>query len=218
MLDTAIDSGILRALRRRRSIPRVKSDRPPRSLIEQVIAAGSTAPNHHKTRPWRFIVLAGAAREDLGRVMAHSARARAEGAFTEDDLAALEAKQRSKPLRAPVVIVVAVVPSREPKIVELEEVASGAAAVENMLLAAQAVGLAAMWRTGPAAYDPAVKRLLELPESAHIVAFVYLGYPDLPQLPDREPEFQSLTRWLGWDDRIEDEAWNHDLTGNTGGT
>lgn len=198
MLDTVVNTDVLSAIRQRRSVPRMKTERPPRAVVEQIIEAGVQGPNHHKTRPWRFIVLAGEAREALGEVMAQSAAERA-GGISGPDLDSLMAKQRSKPLRAPVIIVVAVEPSAGPKVVEIEEVAAGAAAVENVLLAADALGLGAMWRTGPAAYDPAVKRLLDLPETAHIIAFVYLGYPDLPDLPERERDAAPLTRWLGWD-------------------
>lgn len=211
MLDTAINTEVLAALRRRRSAARVTSERPPRAVVEQILEAGAQAPNHHKTRPWRFIVLAGEAREALGEIMAQSAADRA-GTIHGADLDSLMAKQRSKPLRAPVIIVVAVEPSAAPKVVEIEEVAAGAAAVENMLLAAEAVGLGAMWRTGPAAYDPAVKRLLDLPETAHIIAFVYVGYPDLPDLLDRKREATSLTRWMGWDNQNQEHSpAEHDL-------
>lgn len=212
MLRTAINSEVLAALRRRRSTARVQSERPPREVVEQIIEAGAQAPNHHRTRPWQFIVIAGDAREALGEVMARSAAERAGGVHGHD-LDTLREKQRTKPLRAPVIIVVAVEPSNGPKVVEIEEVAAGAAAVENMLLAAEALGLGAMWRTGPAAYDPAVKRLLDLTGTAHIIAFVYLGYPDLPDLPERERGGASLTRWMGWESGNE-EHWpaGNDLT------
>jgi nitroreductase len=94
-----------------------------------------------------------------------------------------------------VIIAVAAVPSDAPKVIEIEEVAATAAAVENMLLAAAALGLGAMWRTGKPAYDPAVKEFLGLPEHAHIVAFVYLGYPDLPELPDRRRDVSPHVTW-----------------------
>lgn len=196
--DPSTDS-VLDVIRQRRSISRVRPERPPRALVEQVLAAGLQAPNHHRTEPWRFIVLAGEAREDLGRVMEDSLRARLPDPDTEAARGMLE-KERNKPLRAPVLIAVAVIPSDNPKAIEIEEVASGAAAVENMLLAAESLGLGAMWRTGDAAYDPAVKRFLGLPASAHIASFVYLGYPDMPQLPERRRDVDTYTLWRGWDD------------------
>ncbi len=165
-------------------------------MIEHVIEAAGWAPNHYKTEPWRFTVLTGSAREDLGRAMADSLRRR----LPAPDSPAAEAmliKERAKPLRAPVVIAVAVKPSDRPKVREVEEIEAGAAGVENMLLAAHALGLGAMWRTGEAAYDPEVKRFLGFPPTAHIAAFVYLGYPDVPELPKRERDLSAVTRWIG---------------------
>ncbi|MBV9279518.1 MAG: nitroreductase, partial [Chloroflexi bacterium] len=155
------------------------------------------APNHYRTEPWRFIVLAGEVRERLGDVMAGSLRARLADP-DEGDAAALLERERAKPLRAPVIIVVAIVPSGNPKAIEVEEIAAGAAAVENMLLAAQALGLGAMWRTGAPAYDPAVKRFLGLPEDGHVIAFLYVGYPEPLPIPERRREAAHHTTWLGW--------------------
>jgi nitroreductase len=167
--------------------------------VEQVIAAGAWAPNHHKTEPWRFVVLAGKARQELGDEMAEDLRATLDDPGSEGSRSLLD-KERNKPLRAPVVVAVAAMPPSHPKALMIEEIQATAAAVQNMLLAAGAVGLGAMWRTGRAAYSDAVKRFLGLPTDAHIVAFVYLGYPDLPPLPDRERNATKHTAWLGWDE------------------
>ncbi len=194
---------VLAALRARRSMARVTADRPPRALVRQILEAAAWAPNHRKTEPWRFIVMVGRAREELGAVMAASLQARLDA--TEGDqpgaesVTALLDRERSKPLRAPVVIAVAAVPSDRPKVVEIEEVAAVAAAVQNMLLAAEALGLGAMWRTGQPAYDPAVKRFLGLPDHAYLLAFVYLGYPDLPDSRAYAREAGQYTTWLGWE-------------------
>lgn len=189
---------VLRALRERRSIGRVAPTPVPRHVIEQVIAAAGWAPNHHRTNPWRFVVIAGAAREELGKVMAASLRARLDGSDEENYQDRLE-RERRKPLRAPAIIAVAAAPPESPKAIEIEEIAAVAAGVENMLLAAEALGLGAVWRTGKPAYDPAVKRFLGLPEAGHLLAFVYLGYPDMPDLPERARETAPYTTWLGWD-------------------
>lgn len=197
MVET--ESGaILHALEARRSMARVRQETPPRDLIEKVLEAGAWAPNHHRTEPWRFIVLAGQARQRLGDVMAQAFRTQLSDPQALDSEALVE-RQRRKPLRAPVIIVVAVVPSTEPKVREVEELAAGAAAVQNMLLAAEALGLGAMWRTGSPAYEPAVLRFLELPQTAHIVAFLYLGYPDPLPTVQRYRTASSYTRWLGWE-------------------
>ena len=183
---------VLEAIQSRRSIGRVRPERPPRAMIEEIIEAGTWAPNHRLTEPWRFIVLAGTAREALGEAMAALLPAEAPEAEV--------AKERAKPLRAPVVIAVAVEPATGPKIVEMEEVTAGAAAIQNMLLAAHALGLAAQWRTGNAAYSPTIKTHLGLPEAAHLLGFVYVGYADGPPSTMRRRPAASLTRWEGWEE------------------
>ncbi len=184
--------GVMEAIRTRRSIGKVRPEQPPREAIEQIIEAGIWAPNHRLTEPWRFFVVAGDARRDLGEVLA--ARHLREGQ------AQIAAKTAAKPLRAPVVIAVAVEPVVGPKVVEIEEVTAGAAAVQNMLLAAHALGLAAIWRTGAPAYDPAVKAFFGLAPTAYLLGFVYVGYPDAV-VPERgRVPVAEVTRWLGWVD------------------
>ena len=188
-------AALLDVIRSRRSIGKVRPERPPRELIEQMLETAVYAPNHHRTQPWRFFVIAGKAREQLGEAMAQAELAATEPSRPGRD----PAKVRQKPLRAPVIIAVAVEPSRDPKVVEIEEIESGAAAVENMLLAAHSLGLAAMWRTGDAAYAPEVKAFFGLAPSAHLLGFIYVGYPDIT-LPERPRVVAAeQTTWLGWD-------------------
>jgi nitroreductase len=79
-------------------------------------------------------------------------------------------------LRAPVIVVVAArIEPEHPKIPAIEQIGSAAAAAQNMLLAAHALGFAAKWATGRQAYDDAVKAGLGLRESDLIVGFLYLG-------------------------------------------
>jgi nitroreductase len=104
--------------------------------------------------------------------------------------------ERARPLRAPVLIAVGVDRPNEPKVVEIENVCAAAAAVENMLLAAHALGLGAMWRTGPAAFDMDVKAFFGMEPDQHLVGFIYLGYPDLEKSPPERPNFEDRTTWL----------------------
>src|SRR5690349_980669 len=90
----------------RRSIGLMKPERPPREKIERMLEAATYAPNHHEVEPWRFIVLTGPARDELGELMAKLMREKMPETESEKAQAAL-AKERNKPLRAPVVIVAA---------------------------------------------------------------------------------------------------------------
>jgi nitroreductase len=95
-----------------------------------------------------------------------------------------------------VVIAVFAVPSQDPRVIEIEEIEAVAAGVQNMLLAAQALGLGAMWRTGDAAYDDSVKEHLGFSPRDHLVAFVYLGYADLIPPLKRDDGIEHYTSWV----------------------
>jgi nitroreductase len=175
----------------RQSSGKVKPDPLPHALIEKLLGAAVQAPNHHRVRPWRFVVLEGMARERLGDVMAQAMQQR----DPQTLLAALDV-ERARPLRAPVLIAVGVDRPAEPKVVEIENVCAAAAAAQNLLLAAHALGLAAMWRTGPAALDPLVKAFLGLSAEQHLIGFIYLGYPLSDQTPVTRPGYEDRVTWL----------------------
>jgi nitroreductase len=175
----------------RHSVPKVRPDPIPRALIEQLLSAAVQAPNHFRVRPWRLIVLTGDARGRLGDVMAQSLKQHNPEAH-EVELNA----ERARPLRAPVLIAIAVEKPAEPKVIEIENICACAAAAENILLTANALGLGAMWRTGPAARNPDVKAFLGLEADQHIIAFIYVGIPEqLPELRER-PSFEDRTTWM----------------------
>ncbi len=183
---------IFTAIYERQSIGHVKPDRVPRELIEKILAAGAQAPNHYKVRPWQFIVLTGSARERLGKVMAHSLHKRNPQANDE----ALS-KERHKPLRAPVLIAVGVHHPGLEKVLDIENVVAVSAAIQNMLLVLQPLGLAGMIRTGDPALDPHVKEFLGLKPDQHLLGFIYIGYPTEEHKPVERPAFEDRTTWLG---------------------
>ena len=184
---------------RRRSIGKMTGERPTREHIERILEAGIHAPNHHNTQPWKFFVLAGDARAQLGEIMAEALLTRMSDKLAGDKGKALLDKERNKLLRAPVVIVVAAEHAQQSNVLEIENIEAASAAVENMLLVAEELGLAAMWRTGDAAYDPRVKSWLGLDARDHIVAFLYLGYPSIPRQERKPIPAQEKTTWLGWE-------------------
>lgn len=160
---------LIEGIQSRTSPLKVTAPGPTAAHIEQIIRAGTRAPDHGRLRPWRFTVFEGAAREKLGDAMAKCLLSRVPNSPPEH----LDA-ERAKAMRAPTIIVVGAKISKG-KIPEIEQVGAVNAAVQNMLLAAHALGYGAMWKTGAAAYDPAVKAMVGLAPEDHIVALVYLG-------------------------------------------
>lgn len=189
------NNSILDAIHNRRSIGKVTSDVPPRELIEQMIEAAITAPNHHHTEPWRYFVLTGDARLGLGDALV---KARLEGEKNPDSIPqAVLDKTREKPLRAPVVIGVAVKPDPAEKVWQVEEICATAAAVQNMLIAGDALGLATMWRTGDPCYSEPVKRFFGLSEDDTLIGMVYVGYPAAEPADRVRKPVEEVTEW--WD-------------------
>jgi nitroreductase len=109
--------------------------------------------------------------------------------------------EEARPLRAPVIVTVVYTPSDHPKAVEMEDRYAVGAAMENLLLAAHARGLAAYLRTGPAATDPDVAASLGLAPGQEVAGFVYLGYPAATESVPLKPraDASERTSWRGWE-------------------
>jgi nitroreductase len=103
-------------------------------------------------------------------------------------------RERKKAFRAPVVIAVISVAGRD-EVETQENYAACAAAVQNMQLTAHSLGLASIWRTGPVAYHEHMRRFFGLSEGDSIVAYLYLGYPDMGERPRRRRPATEQTVW-----------------------
>jgi nitroreductase len=182
---------IFDAIYNRHSQGKVKQDAVPRALIEKLLSAAVQAPNHYKVRPWRFVVLTGAARNKLGDVFAASQLDRKPDLPPE-----ASDKTRGLPLRAPVVIAVGVDKPGDEKVHEIENLAAVSAACQNILLAAQAEGLAVIWRTGEWARDPKIKEYLGFSADQHLLAYLYIGYPEFTAEHELRPSFEDRTVWM----------------------
>lgn len=159
----------LAGIESRTSALKLAAPGPSREQIETIVRAGARAPDHGRLRPWRFVVLEGDARARLGDAMAAMTLAKYPNSTPEQ----LNG-ERAKPMRAPTIVALGAKVMKG-KIPEIEQVMAVAAAAQNMMLAAHALGYGAMWKTGGAAYDTGVKALLGLAPEDHIVGFIYLG-------------------------------------------
>jgi nitroreductase len=183
----------IEALTTRASPTGLVAPAPDGDALQHMLRAAVRAPDHGRLRPWRFIIIEGAAREALGGVLADALRTR------EPDVAgAALAKERAKPLRAPLIVIVAAKLREHRGVPAVEQIVAAGAATQNMLIAAHALGFGGFWRTGAAAYDERVKRALGLAAEDAIVGFVYLGTPSAapPPLPASDVT-SRVTHWTG---------------------
>lgn len=165
----------LEALHQRASMPRLSGPAPDAQALDNIFRAALRAADHGLLRPWRFLTIQDESLARLGELFATVASA------DKPDISPAELdKLRQKPLRAPLIVVVISSPKEHPKVPVFEQDLSAAAAAQNMLVAAFAQGLGAMWRTGSMAYHPLVKEGLGLAAEEKIIGFLYLGAAAAP--------------------------------------
>lgn len=182
---------VIEAIKTRRSDGQVQKETPiAREVIESMLEAGSWAPTHKRTEPWRFAVFSGAGRDKMAEVL-------------QQDLPEKKHEKVEKKLhRAPVIIAVwtAVGRGEFKNPPEWEDHAAVAACCQNMLLAAHAMGYGAIWRSGDYVKSAALAKLLGLDKSMgdRIMAFIYVGHKDdsLPEPLRPDPKWQERTDWF----------------------
>lgn len=185
---------LLDLLLTRRSVkPAMLAEPGPSPLqLDTILTAAGRVPDHKKLEPWRFILFEGEARADFGRVLLKACLAEDK----ETPSAARLELERSRLLRAPVVVAVVsrVVPN--PAAPEWEQVLSCGAACFNLCLAANALGFGTAWLTEWYSYSAAVHKALNLATNERVAGFVYIGTARERQ-PDRErPALAKVvTRW-----------------------
>ena len=162
---------LLAAINSRTSAGKLTTPGPTAVHLADILAAAARAPDHGRLKPWRFIVVDAELRTSFATAAAAAKRARIPS-MTDEQFAA----ERDKVARSPTLIVVACTVRREQtKVPEIEQVMAVAAAAQNLFLAAHDLGYGVMWKTGAAAYDPAVKSALGLRPDDHIVGIMHVG-------------------------------------------
>jgi nitroreductase len=161
---------------------------PDEAALRTLLSAGAAAPDHGRLVPWRFLVVSGEGRARLGELFAAAVRVADPNASAEE----LE-KQRQSPLRAPlIIIVVARVDPEHRKIPAWEQRASAAAAAQNILLAAHALGFAAKWSSGKNATDRHIMCGLGLGAGEEITGFLFIGDYAVPQEIGPRPALDAV--------------------------
>ena len=84
-----------------------------------------------------------------------------------------------------------------PKVPEIEQMLSTAAAAENILLALNALNYAGMWRTGVFALNEKISKYLELKENQKVIGYLYVGTASGTQkkIPEMDTS-EFVTQWI----------------------
>ena len=185
-------------LRSRRSIRRFTSDPVPDSVIETILTTATFAPSAHNRQPWRFVVVAdSSARKKLAEAMADDFQHDLESdGIPPEKIQAQLKRSKDRIISAPVAILLCLDMSEmdsypDKRRIKAEfrmTVQSVAAAGMQLLLAAHAEGLGAVWACWVLFAVETIQEALELPKTWEPQALYFLGYPEvIPAVRERKP-------------------------------
>lgn len=156
----------------RNSHPRLIEPAPEGQVMERIYQAALRAPDHASLTPWRLIEFRDAGLGELGEIFAQAKLHENPGASIED-----LTRLRNMTYRAPLVIAVIAKIQEHPKVPVSEQLLSAGCVAHGLLLAAEAEGFAAMWRSGSLCFDPQVKQALKMQQVDELLGFIYMGSP-----------------------------------------
>lgn len=205
-----VEDDVFELMRTQRAMRRLKPDAVPREYLTKLIWAATRAPNGGNVQPWRFLVITDVAKK---RRLQEIYSAEWEKYATMDSERARPGESpeqlRSHALTMAAGQYLADHLHESPAIIipcgfllaVNTGIASGSSiypAIQNLMLAARALGLGTVLTTLHRQNEGAVRELLGIPENAHTAALIPVGWPmgrfgAGPRLP-----VEAVTYWNSW--------------------
>ena len=164
---------------------------PTQEEMQIVYRAALRAPDHAWLRPSRFIEIKGSGLNRLSKIFELHTKEN----IKDVDEFTLK-KYINAPYRAPMVIVAMTLVQEHPKVPEIEQMLSTAAAIQNILLSLNALKYSSIWRTGPLALNNEIVKSFKLNQNYRILGYIYVGTQEGE--PKRIPDIdinEFVTRW-----------------------
>ncbi|WP_129629944.1 nitroreductase family protein [Candidatus Oscillochloris fontis] len=178
---------LMQAIRGQRSVRTFRPDAVSSAHLTTLIEAAGWAPSPHGRQPWRFVILT---QPDVKQHLAEAMGTTWRNHLAQDgqDAASIERRyQRSlqRITQAPAIIIACLYlddldsyPDPERQAAETTmAIQSLGCAIQNMLLAAYALGLGTGWMCAPLFCPHEVRTTLNLHASLHPHALIPVGYP-----------------------------------------
>ncbi len=188
---------IYEAIRQRRSHRMYQPEVPSQKVLEKVIEAALWAPSATNSQAWEITVMAGKVRDEFVDLVSRAIK------YLLPELQKVGIPEKGQELvmkffknlgGAPVVIAVTIFKHADPAM-QGGLIQSGAALMQNLLLAAHAEGLGTCWMTGANYLEKEILKFLGK-EDQQLLAITPIGYsakePPVPPRKGRE------VRWLGF--------------------
>jgi cobalt/nickel transport system ATP-binding protein len=146
---------------------------PDAAQLDALFVAAAAAPDHGEITPWRFVIVPTAKRALLAQAFA-SALVERDPAATPQQIAAAAEKAHRAPL---LMLAVARLGAAEPDVPAAERLLSLGCAIQNMLLAAHAMGFGCGLTSGRALDSAPLRALFGLADGEAAVCCVNVGTP-----------------------------------------
>ena len=180
---------VYEAIHARRMNNDFTDETPSRESMQRMLDAAIWAPNHRLTNPWRFVVL-----ERGGAKRAEVAQLAYDHMYQRNQNDEFASGSRQRVLDAPGLIYAFSVPGDTDEMTQ-ENYAATCCAVQNLLLAAVAEGLAGDWSTGNTTRHPGLAEAMGGEAGWMMVGALFIGYPARPSASVRAP-VNEVTAWL----------------------
>jgi 5,6-dimethylbenzimidazole synthase len=187
---------VFEAIRGRRSCRKFSPEPIAEPDLDLILEAGTWAPSAANNQPWEFLVVSSAG---LKQRILDEALARKQEVFEKSGWKWLDRNQVGFLLEAPIILAVV----GNPKRAAADQFLAGrgesyaqscAAAVQNMLLAAHALGLGSLWFT---LFDKqALREILEIEAEKDPIALICLGRAAAEPLKTPRVAVKDKVRYL----------------------
>ncbi|MFT4024787.1 MAG: nitroreductase [Flavihumibacter sp.] len=177
MNTTSAPAIIDEVIRERRTVKpdKFNGKQIPDEDFREVLAAADWAPTHAYTEPWLFLIYAGEKAREACQMHAELYKSATDPEkFNQSSYD----KFYNMGNNASHVVFAAMKRGNNPNIPAVEEIAAASAAIQNMLLAATARGIASFWSTGGMTLRQPLKDVLGLAEQDQVLGLLYFGYAD----------------------------------------
>jgi len=194
---------VIEAIENRRSVRKFKKKEIDKDILNIILKAGIRAPSPKNNQPWKFVVLTGESKNELVKIIKNGFEniKSSFGLIIDEKNFLLSAQATLKIMEeAPVIIIVINTENKNTerqtpvkKFLEMANVQSIGASIENMLLAALEFGIGSLWISDIYYTVSEIAKWLET--DGQITAAVAMGYPDENPLPVKKKETEFLVEW-----------------------
>lgn len=189
MMESVVDI-VHQNMHQRQSIGHLLQPAPNTEQLELAFQAALTAPDHHRLKPTKFVVISPEQREAFGELLSQALVD-----LGETEIAQIE-RVKNHPLRAPLLVLALTTLQDHPKVPHFEQILSSGAAIQNFILSLQVQGFSTIWRSGAVVKSVLLKEALGITAHDLVSGIIYIGTAAKAIAPRAEIDTQQyVSHW-----------------------